>query len=126
MHYIDSPGHQRYGEYWRGLEAPRHLIVFNWHSLKGLLKKAGFIEIRREVAHQSCKWMFKESLAQLERNLKKASLIEKMKIIGVVYWTDFRTRISLSRREFITVSCINRGGKGSMSEVKPLLNVKND
>ena len=114
---IDSQGHQRYGKYWRGLEAPRHLIVFNWHSLNGLLKKAGFIEIRREAAHQSCKWMFKESLAQLERNFKKASLIEKMKIIGVVYWTDFRTRINLSRREFITVNCIKRGGEVTFSPI---------
>jgi 2-polyprenyl-3-methyl-5-hydroxy-6-metoxy-1,4-benzoquinol methylase len=103
---INSQGHQRYGKYWRGLEAPRHLMIFNWRSLKALLKKAGFIQISREIVHYSSKWMFKESLAQLERDSRKASFIEKMKLLGAVYWADFRTRSDLSRREFITVSCI--------------------
>lgn len=37
-----STGHSRYGRYWRGLETPRHLVVFNLASLTELLKSLGF------------------------------------------------------------------------------------
>jgi len=38
----DSRGHQKWGEYWRGLEVPRHLQIFNIESLSMLVKRAGF------------------------------------------------------------------------------------
>lgn len=39
---LDAQGHRRFKEYWRGLEAPRHLVIFNWPSLKACLARAGF------------------------------------------------------------------------------------
>lgn len=50
--YIDTPnidayGHQHFGAYWRGLEAPRHLVIFNWASLIGLLNSVGFTAARK-------------------------------------------------------------------------------
>jgi 2-polyprenyl-3-methyl-5-hydroxy-6-metoxy-1,4-benzoquinol methylase len=49
--YIETPniealGHRLYGPNWRGLETPRHLVLFNARSLAGLLANAGFTEIR--------------------------------------------------------------------------------
>lgn len=41
----NSAIHQRYGSYWRGLEAPRHVIIFTTESLKTLVKNAGFEEV---------------------------------------------------------------------------------
>lgn len=41
---IDSLGHQQYGRDWRGLEPPRHLIIFNPKSLKATLESIGFKE----------------------------------------------------------------------------------
>ncbi len=43
---IDSCGHQRFGPCWRGIEAPRHLVLFNLHSLRRLLREIGFEQIR--------------------------------------------------------------------------------
>jgi 2-polyprenyl-3-methyl-5-hydroxy-6-metoxy-1,4-benzoquinol methylase len=39
---IDSFGHNRFGRHWRGLEPPRHLVIFNWDSLEKLLEEEGF------------------------------------------------------------------------------------
>ncbi|SCX98171.1 Methyltransferase domain-containing protein [Thiohalorhabdus denitrificans] len=49
--YIDTPnlnslGHQRFGRHWRGLEPPRHLVLFTRPSLTELLRRTGFDEIR--------------------------------------------------------------------------------
>lgn len=39
---IDALGRRDFGEYWRGIEAPRHLTLFSWRSLEGLLRQIGF------------------------------------------------------------------------------------
>lgn len=50
--YIETPcitsyGHKRFGRHWRGLEPPRHLVLFTWNSLESLLQEVGFRRIRR-------------------------------------------------------------------------------
>ena len=45
--FIDTPnsdalGLKIYSRHWRGLEPPRHLVLFNWESLERSLKAAGF------------------------------------------------------------------------------------
>jgi 2-polyprenyl-3-methyl-5-hydroxy-6-metoxy-1,4-benzoquinol methylase len=44
---IESLCHSRFGGHWRGLEAPRHLVLFNAPALEQSLASAGF----RDVAH---------------------------------------------------------------------------
>jgi 2-polyprenyl-3-methyl-5-hydroxy-6-metoxy-1,4-benzoquinol methylase len=39
---LQSLAHRRFGEYWRGLEAPRHLVLFGEQSLCQALRSAGF------------------------------------------------------------------------------------
>jgi SAM-dependent methyltransferase len=39
---LASLGHRRFGEHWRGLEPPRHLVLFTPDSLTGLLERTGF------------------------------------------------------------------------------------
>lgn len=41
---IDAAGHERYGADWRGLEPPRHLVLFGVHALGRALRTAGFEE----------------------------------------------------------------------------------
>jgi SAM-dependent methyltransferase len=43
---IDAAGHEIYGMNWRGLEPPRHLVLFNHDSLGGALAQTGFANIR--------------------------------------------------------------------------------
>ena len=42
----NSFGHKIFSRYWRGLEPPRHLHIFNNFALTGLAKKAGFRNIK--------------------------------------------------------------------------------
>lgn len=44
---IDSYGHKKFGRHWRGLEPPRHLVLFNWESLEWLLSEIGFDRVKR-------------------------------------------------------------------------------
>ncbi len=39
---IDANGHTRFGAAWRGLEVPRHLLLFSHRALHGILARAGF------------------------------------------------------------------------------------
>ena len=50
--WIDTPnmrslGQKKFGEHWRGLEPPRHLILFTPRSLRNLLRQSGFEEARQ-------------------------------------------------------------------------------
>ena len=58
---VDAMGHRIYGRHWRGLEPPRHLILFNRTSLRTALSDSGFSDVRfpgrfypfREMSDQS-------------------------------------------------------------------------
>jgi SAM-dependent methyltransferase len=43
---IDAVGRRKFRRHWRGLEPPRHLVLFNRASLKQALRDAGFSYIR--------------------------------------------------------------------------------
>lgn len=43
---VDAIGHRLYGANWRGLEPPRHLVMFSSRSLRQVLRSAGFHGIR--------------------------------------------------------------------------------
>ena len=63
---IDSQGHQLYGKYWRGLEAPRHLVLFNNNSLRHLLSTVGFEHLEVLPYRPVCRGLFRESAAFAE------------------------------------------------------------
>jgi len=44
---IDAMGHLLYGPAWRGLEPPRHLVLFCWREMREALKRAGFGRLTR-------------------------------------------------------------------------------
>ncbi|HJS91189.1 MAG TPA: class I SAM-dependent methyltransferase [Steroidobacteraceae bacterium] len=44
---VRSYGHRRFGRHWRGLEPPRHLVLFHWRSLEMLLREVGFARVKR-------------------------------------------------------------------------------
>jgi 2-polyprenyl-3-methyl-5-hydroxy-6-metoxy-1,4-benzoquinol methylase len=62
---IDSLGHAEYGPHWRGIEAPRHLILFTPASLTDALARAGFVSQERLHANRAAlvTWPASESIA---------------------------------------------------------------
>lgn len=60
---LNSLGHQRYGRHWRGLEPPRHLVLFHWGSLERLLHEMGYRRIRRLARYGNYAYMATQSEA---------------------------------------------------------------
>ncbi len=58
---IDSFGSQVFGRYWRGLEPPRHLVLFNPPSLAHLLEREGFTVLATHGSAADCDDYFQES-----------------------------------------------------------------
>ena len=65
---VDSLGYEIYGADWRGLEAPRHLVLFTADSLRLTLEQAGFERIRILPPVDVTRQLFSASAAmQLDR-----------------------------------------------------------
>ena len=58
---IDALSHGAFGRDWRGLETPRHLVLFTLESLTGLLKNSGFTEIRQRQIPSPLPFLIHES-----------------------------------------------------------------
>jgi 2-polyprenyl-3-methyl-5-hydroxy-6-metoxy-1,4-benzoquinol methylase len=56
-------GHSLFGQHWRGLEPPRHLVLFTPSALRLALQKAGFRIISAPQANWTAEWMFSSSAA---------------------------------------------------------------
>lgn len=48
---FDAYGHELYGRHWRGLEPPRHLVLFRHRALEAALRAAGFQHMECLPAH---------------------------------------------------------------------------
>ncbi len=78
--YIDTPNIQShganiFGKNWRGIEAPRHLTLFNPRSLKELLSSCGFQDIQflRRTDVQSGMYLSSKDISALSSLLEAGS-----------------------------------------------------
>jgi 2-polyprenyl-3-methyl-5-hydroxy-6-metoxy-1,4-benzoquinol methylase len=58
---ICSVGHEEYGPDWRGLEPPRHLVIFSPGALRDALLRAGFSAVEVLPYRPLCREMFRAS-----------------------------------------------------------------
>lgn len=63
---VDSRSHQKFGAFWRGLEVPRHLVIFNRQALISLLRETGF-QVINSFPSFSESWLYYSSYT-LEHN----------------------------------------------------------
>lgn len=78
---IDSAGAQRFGAAWRGLEPPRHLVMFNAGALRTALERAGFERIELQAPQLDAQFYIGQSEAiaagrdpyRLERAARRAA-----------------------------------------------------
>ncbi len=108
---IDSYGHKRFREHWRGLEVPRHLVIFNWDSLTGILRENGFDDIAIIRKPNPYVHIARASIAIREgvdpSRAGKPNLLERLLALGLTCQTIFNWK----RSEFITLQCRRSGGK---------------
>jgi len=109
---IDSAGHAAFGKAWRGLETPRHIVVFNEPSLADLLKRSGFVITHRTPWNlQHIRQVYAASEAILAggnpNNTRTPALPNWRLAQGLLLEALFA-----SRREFVCLRAI-RPGTGS-------------
>lgn len=107
--WIDTPnlesfGYGRFGAHWRGLEPPRHLVLFTKRSLLRALHEAGFTHVRPMPWRPVAAWTFPVSAGIGARGTYKDGdpLSASARILGLV--VDLRSWRDERRREFLTVT----------------------
>ena len=101
---LSAQGHAGYGRNWRGLEPPRHLVLFNPSSLRYALETAGFRDTRDEAGPIVCEPMFRASRAismGLDPNRYEAVPLRSRRIVRQA---ERRAQRHPGVREFITVT----------------------
>lgn len=101
---FDSVGRKLFGRNWRGLEAPRHLVLFNTTNMKNTLTEVGFTNI------QHAGWMPQHKLMyQASKNLKNGETVSARNLtlpeeIAIMV-ADMKLRRNEPSREFFTYIC---------------------
>lgn len=100
---VRSLGHRKYKENWRGIEPPRHLVLFNCEILKCLLTRIGFTKIRQYWHGMSVFTIYAASDALVQGlpavGIRRASIppLGDMK-------DELREMLAPERREFIAMT----------------------
>lgn len=100
---LDSLGHGRFGPAWRGLEPPRHLVLFNWDGLEGLLAECGFSQVRSGAWRPVIAGMNAASEA-IEKDGDSLTISQlKLKSRFLALSAERHARRDYRRREFVTL-----------------------
>jgi len=104
---IESIGYALYKSNWRGLEPPRHIVLFNQASLREMLSKSGFVSVEQKHHGLSGIYMGLSSERLLNESSPCSSLSEcglrKIKIFLRVTYLEVAQMLCKRRREFLTL-----------------------
>ena len=100
---IDSFGHIKFGSFWRGIEVPRHLVLFSWDSLTSLLKDIGFRYIIKKPIYTAYNSMAAKSkaISQGKNPYYNLKSISEKKSISL--FIAIMTLLNPKRSEFISI-----------------------
>lgn len=101
---IDAQGHARYGANWRGLEPPRHLVLFSRNALFQALAEAGFQSIADQQYRPLCSGIFaaSEAIADGSHGAFGATHLS-LHTRSTLRAAERQARHDPAKREFITV-----------------------
>lgn len=103
---LGSAGHSLYGAHWRGLEPPRHLVLFTWSSLEQVLTKCGFEKITPLPARPEAFGTFRASEA-IRRGEEECEPRRRSPNMCVQAWrANYRSSKDRMLREFITLTAV--------------------
>ena len=101
---------KHYGRHWRGLEAPRHLVIFNESSLIQLVKQAGFENIQRLKRPNPAEKMIATSeLISKQQLPEKAHRVNTPELKNLLRRIQQHVHNNPEHTEFITLSAIKGG-----------------
>ncbi|WP_394792136.1 class I SAM-dependent methyltransferase [Rhodoferax sp.] len=103
---ISSRGHARFGPDWRGLEPPRHLVLFTPDSLSKLLEESGFTAKLRNIPIIMALSAHKASHA-LANGQPPGTKARWPYYLSYTTWMDvMRQTLKIQRAEFITIEAV--------------------
>jgi len=111
---ITSLGHRWFGSAWRGLEPPRHLILFSPRALDQLVGKAGFQRVELQTS------------GRLARSIYAASKISQARMRGVAssdernIWAKLQRYLFQFSEELLRLFLVDVGEEIFYIGVKPL------
>jgi 2-polyprenyl-3-methyl-5-hydroxy-6-metoxy-1,4-benzoquinol methylase len=99
---LDGQGHKLYRHNWRGLEPPRHLVLFTRQSLIHAMQVANFMNITDAPYKSMCKDIFRKSQAIAEGKDAYLTGCTNMTRLRSFYceWKAYRNSVE---REFVTI-----------------------
>jgi len=100
---INSIGLNAYKEYWRGLEPPRHLILYNVTSLSKLLSDAGFINVNKKTHGLSGVYMGLQSEKNIAEFKSNNPFYNKILKYPRILFIEIMQLIFKNKSEFITL-----------------------
>ncbi len=101
---IESTGHKIYGPHWRGLEPPRHLMLFTWEGMRELLFKAGLERPEPLPWRPLCLDIFSASEA-VRRGLDPyRSPVRLLKVRWRAWLAEWVAARDVHKREFIGIT----------------------
>lgn len=101
---IDAVGHRVYGQHWRGLETPRHLVLFNRCSLRQALTSAGLGSIRFRRRFYPLAGMQRQSQLIAAGLDPYSTAAPPRRAVRFGLLKKLRTTLSKKRTEFLTVT----------------------
>lgn len=107
---VDAPGHSRFGPDWRGLEPPRHLVLFSSGALRDSLVKAGFEAIRFRPPGPVSAWFYAAS-RQIAAAAGRWPAQRSDRLAAA--WHDLRTLLDPTCGEELIVTARRPGGSNS-------------
>lgn len=99
---IASEGHRIFGESWRGLESPRHLVIFSLEAMHDALGIAGFAEVEDQPYRSLCNDIFNHSKA-ISDGFDQSLMPQRNVPSRVVRGAERNAKLDPACREFITI-----------------------
>ncbi|MCL4556938.1 MAG: methyltransferase domain-containing protein [Gammaproteobacteria bacterium] len=103
---IQSYGHEQFGADWRGLEPPRHLVLFNNHSLTTLLRSTGFTDIHAPATNIFQIYFIYAASEAIKkgRDASSASFFDGISVTSI--FAMLKSIVQPNTREYITISAV--------------------
>jgi 2-polyprenyl-3-methyl-5-hydroxy-6-metoxy-1,4-benzoquinol methylase len=95
-----APGRHWYGRDWRGLEVPRHTVVFTAKALRGVLREAGFVDIRFRRRGRGARYILDQSqLTARRRGVSRIALPTLLIDLVASVWATVTEELVVTARK---------------------------
>ncbi len=99
---LESLGHTRFGPAWRGLEPPRHVVLYTVDALRRILRRVGFEPAAAALRGMGAGWMYRSS-ARLRQGDQPLSALARIRVKWHSKRADHHSRGRLDLAEEIVL-----------------------